>query len=88
MTQTVTVMTPQDTYMPIRMPLSSDEDAIRRPTRIDHVAAVDIDHRAGLLQVVGVLHADVDDGDVELLAAVVLDDVLDLLSLAFRNTTR
>lgn len=81
-------MTPQDTYMPIRMPLSSDEDAIRRPTRIDHVAAVDIDHRAGLLQVVGVLHADVDDGDVELLAAVVLDDVLDLLSLAFRNTTR
>lgn len=70
------------------MPLSIDEDAIQRYTRIDHEAAVDIDHGAGLLQLVGVLHADVDDGDVELLAAVVLDDVLDLLSLALRNTAR
>ena len=59
----------------------------QKHTRIHYITTIDIDHCAGLLQIVRVLHADVDDRDVEHLAAVVFDNVLDFLSLTLRNAT-
>ena len=58
----------------------------RKRTRIICIAVVDIGHLADLLLVVGIVELDVDDGEIEQIVAVVLDDVGELLRITLLQT--
>lgn len=58
----------------------------RKRTRIICIAVVDIGHLTDLLLVVGIVELDVDDGEIEQIVAVVLDDVGELLRITLLQT--
>ena len=58
----------------------------RKRTRIICIAVVDIGHLADLLLIVGIVELDVDDGEIEQIVAVVLDDVGELLRITLLQT--
>lgn len=64
----------------------SEEKEKRKRTRINSIAVVDIGHLADLLLVVGIVELDVDDGEIEQIVAVVLDDVGELLRITLLQT--
>ena len=64
----------------------SEEKEKRKRTRIICIAVVDIGHLADLLLVVGIVELDVDDGEIEQIVAVVLDDVGELLRITLLQT--
>lgn len=64
----------------------SEEKEKRKRTRINSIAVVDIGHLTDLLLVVGIVELDVDDGEIEQIVAVVLDDVGELLRITLLQT--
>ena len=64
----------------------SEEKEKRKRTRIICIAVVDIGYLADLLLVVGIVELDVDDGEIEQIVAVVLDDVGELLRITLLQT--
>ena len=64
----------------------SEEKEKRKRTRIICIAVVDIGYLADLLLVVGIVELDVDDGEIEQIVAVVLDEVGELLRITLLQT--